>query len=155
MNACEVRQLLQLVALLFRVPAATARARCGCTSLQVSGGAYSDVRLLMLPTHAGSSLRALLDTSLQCGRAARIGFRMQRASESRADRLEIVRLQIESGSFVRLQRSMNLCRTVARRGKVHAARSDAQVLQAPELADPLGQRLECGRIRPPARRRSG
>jgi hypothetical protein len=52
-----------------------------------------------------------------------------------------------------LHRSMNLRRTVARRGKVHAARSDAQILQVPELADPLGKRLQWGRIRAPARRR--
>jgi hypothetical protein len=54
-----------------------------------------------------------------------------------------------------LHRSMNLRRTVARRGKVHAARSDAQILQVPELADPLGKRLQWGRIRAPARRRGG
>ena len=92
-------------------------ARPGHKRLEDYDDAYSDVRLLMLHTHFGSSRRAFFDTSLQCGRACPDW--MPNATEGRAYRLEIeTRSQIESGSFVSLHRSMNLCRTVARRGRL-------------------------------------
>jgi hypothetical protein len=134
-----------------RIPAAPALARRGKSLVQASGGAYSDVKPI-LHTHSGSSRRAFVDTSLQCGRACTDWI--PTPSGGRAYRLEIVRSQIESGSFVRLHRSMNLRRTVARRGRVKCTLRAATHRFFSFLSSPILLGSDCSAV-PSARLQDG